>query len=222
MKRRILINLFAAILCFVSVLNASESATENAKLDFPRLAGRCLNFIMPVSAAEKSKTVLRITQPEDFYTTPEMLELFMQRATEILEFVPKGESFESWSKIFTIHGIVGARISAEQIAHIFTKKLAADTKRSLVVFSRKNNEACSNYADVSVAIQYVTQENKVEIIYLNYFSGPYDCSGFQYTEKLNSWLEPDKAKEKVAQIQAEFESTAKILEIDNDLLSPKS
>lgn len=221
-KRRILINLFAFIFCFVSVFNASGSAAENAKADFSHLSDLSLTFTLPVNVAVKPKTVLLITQPKGFYTTPEMLGLFSKRASEALAFVPKGESFEGWSKIFTLHSMVGGRISAEQVAHIFAKKLAAGTKRSLVVFSSKNNETFFNCSDVSVAIQYVTQENIVAIIYFNYFSGPYDCSGFQYTEKLNSWLEPDKAKEKVAQIQAEFKSAVKILQVDNDLLPPKS
>jgi hypothetical protein len=195
----------------MSTFIATEPAAEKNKERGTDYSQCAQTYLLPVNVSVKPGICLSIETPKDFFTLPEMLERFINKSESILEFIPRGETFENWSKIFTIQTLIGNRLSADRVADFLTQSLASGAKQSSVVeICKKNGPASSTYRSVSVAIQYISREDKVEFIFFNYFSGPYDCSGFQYTEKLDSWLEPKEAKEKASEMRAKFEKTAKI------------
>ena len=60
------------------------------------------------------------------------------------------------------------------------------------------------YNEASMLISYTSIENgRSELLFVKYYSGPYDASGLQYSIALNDVMTQDKAIEKIREFLAD-------------------
>lgn len=96
----------------------------------------------------------------------------------LIEFVPKGENGESWNEIITIHKLINRKIRASNLVTLSKISMLADLKHAKVI--EESSEELPGYQKASLFISYDLNGNR-EILGLEYFSGPFDCIGVQYT-----------------------------------------
>jgi hypothetical protein len=143
--------------------------------------------------------------PDGFYSpySNEQIFEFMGNGNSI-EYLPKGENFDNWSKIITIHLFTRSGANAENI----TQKVVDNISSAPIVMryelvGHKENKH-SSYTSSSKVLQYIQKNGRVEMLYMIYYSGPYDCSGVQYTKVLPSWLDGDAAKQEADKLEDEI------------------
>jgi len=152
---------------------------------------------MPINAAlsKGKKTHLVIKIPKGYKFLQDDLR------AEMLEFIPENdEDPYKWSEIITTYSLVGHRIKAKQCVQITTDCV----KRSSIInkIFNPSSEDLQKYSTSSVTISYKNNGRK-ELVYMKYFSGPFDCSGFQYAIAITDQMTEDDALEKIKKFEEE-------------------
>jgi len=160
--------------CFVLLgLSTLLTATPGHSSD---LDGYQINLSLPINATSTSKYNLSISVPKDYVALQDP-KTFADKNTPMIEFIPQGEFPNLRSKIFTPHKIIGSSISASKLTGLF-KTMFKQADPNLVILEDRVI-ANEGYEEAVLAMDY-THEGRKEVVYMHYYSGPYDTAGVQY------------------------------------------
>ncbi len=185
-----------AAIFFLSNYGVNYKSNRVTELkDFPK--DYQIELLLPVNvvksnAYNKSRVNLLVSVPKDFCSVSP-LSVVME--ANMAEFIPKiDKNVSSWSEIITTHKFIGKSLKASQVIDNLKRVLSRGDLSARVLES--NNNECGNYSESMLLMTY-TDKGRREIVYGNYYSGPYDCSGFQYAIALNQNMTEEKAKHKI-------------------------
>ncbi|MBA3954723.1 AbrB/MazE/SpoVT family DNA-binding domain-containing protein [Candidatus Dependentiae bacterium] len=150
-----------------SVLTDQDVKDPQVKYNLP------INCLLP----ERDRCNLTVTIPKEF-------RLLQEGA--LIEFIPKDDKNEDdWSRIITLQPLRGKKASAYIITSDL-KNLVSKIAKEVMVLEHTNQDLKA-YKKSTLLISY-TLNNKREILFAQYFSGPSDCAGCQYTVRLDNSL----------------------------------
>ena len=115
--------------------------------------------------------------------------------TGMIEFISKEDLTPyKWSEIITLNRFLGKQINASFLVDMLINQIKQECIRSHII-ARHNTEhqGCLS-SFFSMAYDY---DDRREIVYGAYYSGPYDCSGVQYAISLTDTMTEEKAKLKI-------------------------
>lgn len=112
----------------------------------------------------------------------------------ITQFIPKSETPQNWSQNITTSTCIGKKESAES-AIINLKKLFLTNDTSATVIREEYKK--ENGFSLASLIITCTLNNRREVLFAKYYSGPFDCSGFIYSVVLNDEINLDNALKKI-------------------------
>ena len=150
-------------------------------------------LLLPVNVLgrAKSRVNLRVAVPENFQFGDSQEGAQMQ----MLEFIPKTDKdINSWSEIITTFVKVGHRAKASKEVEFVKDRIKQGGLKPKLLES--DNKNCGNYSESSFLMSYGNGGRR-EVIFAKYCSGPFDCSGFQYTIALNKGMTEEQAKQKI-------------------------
>lgn len=140
-------------------------------------------FLLPINgSAPQGKCLnLSVEIPKGFRA------LSSQVNSTINEFIPQTDKdVYAWSQIITTQVIIGRGISAQYLVSSLKERIAQIPGTQVQVVHESKREY-TTYATATVIMAYTNvMQNRREIMLARYYSGPYDCSGFQYTIALSS------------------------------------
>ena len=149
-------------------------------------------MLLPINCIVKPKINLAVEIPSDFQS---YLPLDQMVKSSMNEFFPKKDkSINNWSEIITTKVYVGQRLTAKQVVDFIKNGILNDATASKVIKTQDNT--LKNYATSEFSMVY-TYQGKREVIFAKYYSGQYDCAGFQYTIRLTSNMSEDQALRKI-------------------------
>lgn len=163
-----------------------------SKLELP--AGYQFNFLLPINSLVPGKcTNLSVEIPRGFRA------LAQPENATIHEFIPVTDKNEqAWSRIITTQAFIGRGITASYLVEMGGKRLMQEPDAKIIYESAHD---CGSYTTATMIISYLnTKLDRQEIAFLRYYSGPYDCSGFQYTIAVTA----HKTEESVVQELKDF------------------
>lgn len=187
--------IFTVIALFVTFCGFTEE-TPNQLFDKTKSSDYAETFLLPIDHSNKPKTTLVVNIPVGFkpvQTLAEFTKGFM------IEYIPQNEVVDHWSEIITVHKFIGMKISATTLVNEVKKQLLLNAKDSKVL-QNINKGPTKSY----LLMQY-THEGVQEILSANYFSGPYDCAGVQYTIRVSPQMSRDAALKKIEGFQKTVE-----------------
>lgn len=226
MKKKFLI-IFTAFLIPFANLEAVEmdlklSHSKSAKINVPETA-----FSLPVDVSKPKKRLytLAVNLPRDFKAIDQSMlksgdlpaiEFGRRADLTMMEFIPKKESVNNFSEIITLNKWAGSKIRAGAFTKEIIKGLKKKVKVSILkeeISGKKHPAKWSlvNLKDLNSAPKEVTHLNfpvvsyivkyklngQQEILGMKYVSGPHDCSGLQYTIKLDGTISEESAVKKI-------------------------
>lgn len=177
MEKSIKSILFVALL---SVIISNCAFKGSTKKTLQAQQSLTANISMPINATlpEKERIHLAIDIPHGYKCLQDNLNNAM------LEFVPATDlDAYTWSEIITTMVYGGKRIQAKQfVTSIKNYVLQIDPTAKVLeeIFAEE-----TGYTSAQLKIKYKFN-NRIEIMHAHYFSGPYDCSGFQYSIALSN------------------------------------
>lgn len=199
-KRQIYSLFFLSIVFFLS--SCAESKNENKETNDKWATAKqedlekALNIDMrlPINFVKKPEITVSINIPGNFRP---FLSLDQMNKSPMNEFFPKKDkSIDSWSELITTQAYLGNKVSAEQITDglvdIFSKA-ARDVK-----IINRDQKVSKDYA-MSEFLMSFSHQGKRRVCFGRYYSGPYDCSGFQYAIQLVDGLTQEEAIKKINQ-----------------------
>lgn len=133
-------------------------------------------FALPVNWSTTPKYAMVVTIPRGFKSLQPVSSL--ASSADSLEFIPEKDDEKNWTEIITIFKYVGKNISAIKFIADFKKSMLDKVKDGKVWF--ESNTTKPSYEQSTLGLLY-NLENKHEVMGALYYSGPYDCSGVQYT-----------------------------------------
>lgn len=146
---------------------------------------------MPVNHLLTSKKVVDmvVNIPESFKKLSEI----MSSNGAKLEFILRTDADpKQWSELITAHMIIGQKVSAakllQEIRSIFVDKYKGNVLEAAT-------EPGDSYTSRKLAIVY-SINNRRELLYAQYASGPSDCTGVQYAIALNAQIDLAQALSK--------------------------
>jgi hypothetical protein len=133
-----------------------------------------LSLLLPINHLIDNKVSLSIKIDKSYKPLGQLPAKFM-------EFIPKNESENNWSEIFTVQTLVGVRTSASD----FLGKLkgAMQDKAKTFKLLKEDSKELKSYTMSSFGAAYETGGRK-EVVYMRYYSGPADLCGVQYAKVL--------------------------------------
>ncbi len=140
--------------------------------------GKCINLSLEVPRGFRS-----LPQPEN---------------ATMYEFIPETDKDANvWSQIIVPQAFVGRGITAQYQTKLVKAGLMqrSDTNGKVLFESAHD---CGTYTTATLIISYTNPlQNRREVTLARYYSGPYDCSGFQYTIALSAQRSEEDAVEKL-------------------------
>ena len=118
----------------------------------------------------------------------------MKQNSNIIEFIPKNEKEDQWSEIITIVKYIGKSFTAEKVSNALKNSIVSDLKNATVWLDTVSGG--SSYHHTSLGVNYELQDKK-EILMAEYYAGPYDCIGVQFTIRPDSKLSQEEAVKKI-------------------------
>ncbi len=149
-------------------------------------------MLLPINGMVRPRISLAVEIPLNFCShlpVEEMLNSTMN------EFFPKADKdINSWSEIITTNRYAGQRFAAKDVANFIRNGIERDAREIKLIDTQEKTFA--NYSTSEFTMAY-TYQGKREVIFAKYFSGPYDCSGYQYTIRLLGNLSETGALNKI-------------------------
>ena len=170
-----------------------------------------LTYSLPVNAASTPRWHLVVSPPEGFYTLSDYVQGILKNG--LIEFIPEGESFDDWSKIFMVSLFLGKGLSADKVTSSFQKMIEGMGVNKMTLI-QKDGKKEKDYSWSRLVTQYETINGQVEMVYIEFYSGPFDCSGIQYVQKLDRWLNKKEAEHQARVIQEMMENSRFMLSDD--------
>jgi len=177
--------------CFIG--HANETVT------LQNVAQGALSMLLPINAALPAgkRANLLVEVPQGFKCLQSNL------MSPVLEFIPKDENdLFKWSETISTQIFLGRRSQSKVIIDLIKNKFFQKTKNVQVL--EISSEDHGTYNEASMLISYTSIENgRSELLFVKYYSGPYDASGLQYSIALNDVMTQDKAIEKIREFLAD-------------------
>ena len=111
----------------------------------------------------------------------------------LIEFIPASEKIQNYSEIISVMNYKGQRIAAGQFTEHLKKAISSQANFSVLLNEKKDKK---DYQEALLIMKYRCQ-GRDEVLGMRYLSGPYDCSGVQYTIRLNQAMNEQQAVEKI-------------------------
>jgi hypothetical protein len=162
-------------------------------------ASETLKFELPINWTSDPKINLEVSIPETFHSLQPMDQW---KDAELIEFVPNGEEGENWSEIITINKYIGDKIDASTFVSLLKDQLLKKIENGKVLEESSTRE--ENYTKATLSLSY-DEKGGHEILSLQYFSGPFDCVGLQYT------IRSARDQEALEKIQNYFKMNTKVV-----------
>ena len=192
--------LFTLVFFFFLTSCSQQLSSETNTSHFVPLASKPLEKKIDLSQYESDRFILTLPidemsnpqihfifeSPEGFHTPITYLEAFLSGRSTILEYIPEGETLDNWSEIITVNLLKGRGIQAKLFTDALVKGLSSQVKDYRVFQLNVVKEGVVETSEV--AMMYRLFDDSVEVLYMGYFSGAYDCSGVQYSIKFPYWL----------------------------------
>ena len=153
---------------------------------------------LPINAVVSPKIFLSIHIPHTFRMVGDDWSAHMN------EYIPKSDAGpDAWSEIITTQIYLGQKWSARKVADAIMnsiKSAGAGSDGSPVATLEDSAEDNKDYSMASFALLYTNHKidhKREEVVFAKYYSGPYDCIGFQYAIALSPEMTQAKAMEKI-------------------------
>lgn len=141
---------------------------------------KVITLLLPINVASKEGTRLnlRVSIPNDYKVLGHE-HSFMN--TSMAEFIPVTDDKDAWSRIITTHAVIGVCVAAQEM-HTSLKNLFVNKNVGFQIIREKftKNSRCES---AQLLAKYI-DHGRNEILYSYYLSGPFDCSGYQYSVAL--------------------------------------
>ncbi len=181
------LNIINPLLLLASCSSPKETNSKNIESDFKNKSFNVqdtmdhnITLLYPINAMLRvgERLNLKVDISKDFHV------IEGNPMGDYVEFVPKTETKTCWTQNITLQTLVGNRISAKQAVERVKQIFSNDFSYTKVL-----EESVNHFDTYSHAYAYVLYSNGSEqaIVLINYYSGPFDCSGMQYSiEILNN------------------------------------
>lgn len=150
-----------------------------------------LTLLLPINHIIDPHITLRIKIPSTFHADVPLPELMRQSMNE---FVPNNEDVNHWTEIITTNLYVGMGASAQGVAGMIKNGVCTVGRNARII--EEVQQDFNGYSLSKFTIAYDTA-GRHKIIFGQYYSGPYDCSGFQYTIALGAHMTEQEALRKI-------------------------
>lgn len=189
MKKNIIL-VFCALLFvqLTTLLQAEDELTikDNEDIQF--------TFSLPVNATLplEKRIHLSVTIPKGFKSLQPVKDVPNRTFNEFA--LTTSSNPYAWDEIITTQTMIDKRVSAKA----FVKSLSADitsAEPSTRIISKSDINK-KGYQESTIIMSY-THMGRKEVMFARYLSGPYDCSGFQYTIALSDKMSEAAAIEKI-------------------------
>jgi len=171
--KSLFVKIFILTVCLGQALFGLDLTEEQIGYQ-EELLGYQWNFSLPVNWTGGSRDNLHVTIPRGYRP-------LQSEWRTILEFVPENEDGDNWSEIITVTKYIGKRLSATDVTSLIAEGIINQAKDSQILLN--SNEDTGRIKKSRLGIMYTYQGRK-ELILMNYFSGPLDCVGVQYTVRI--------------------------------------
>lgn len=159
------ITLLSAVLLSTSLFAANDLVLND----------KDIKFSLPIDWTGKDQVNLMVKIPDGFVSIQPMEQW---SDASMIEFIPSGEDKDNWTQIVTVHKFLNKGISAKDLSKGIAEYISKQSKDYKVI---KNMDPSPNgYVSSGKLISYNFQ-GKNEVLGYNYYSGPVDCVGIQYT-----------------------------------------
>lgn len=150
-------------------------------------------FILPIDWTTPYKYDLVVSIPEGFRSL-QSIEDMLKESTSLIEFIPKDEEDDSWTQIITVNRFIGKKITAEYFSNFLKNSMLAKVSNGKVWLDTATDHAAYHQTTLGLTYDFL---GKHEVMGAQYYSGPYDCAGVQYTIRPGSTLSDKQAIEKI-------------------------
>ena len=142
-------------------------------------------------AASRTRVNLAVEIPADFVAVSPVI----RSADEsVSEFIPKTDKdLHSWTEIITVSKLIGRGLNASYMTEQQKYFLSRQGSPKILEHRNRTHET---HIESFLLIRYFNKGNHI-IAGMKFCSGPYDCSGCQYTIVLNEDTSEEKAREKI-------------------------
>jgi hypothetical protein len=149
-------------------------------------------FSLPINAAVNNgqRSHLIVLIPDNFKLITDKKNM----PANMLEFIPKTENdYYRWGEIITISTYLDKRINAVQAVSNLKQFFLKDPTTQII---EEHSDYHETYQEASFIMTYI-EKNRKEVAFVEYFSGPYDCAGAQYSIALDDSMELEEAITKI-------------------------
>lgn len=148
-----------------------------------------VTFILPITTTSSFRIYFSITIPEGFTRINDKIHPVMN------EFIPKTDTDPfAWSEIITTELLRGSFFEATKETEAIIKVIRSNDPTAKIV--DRASTKYGDYTESSVLISYINGKRR-EVVYAHHFSGPCDCSGFQYAISLQGTMTLEQAQKKI-------------------------
>jgi len=153
------------------------------------------SLLLPVNHlnGQGERISLKITTPKGYKPLQNPMDLGSK--SNILELIPKNDTDPyKWSEIITINLIRGKGITAEQMVESLAQGIKSQALELKVLST--DHKDMGLYQVATTLIRYKTQQRE-EILFAKYVSGPADLSGIQYALPIDAQQTEAEARKKI-------------------------
>ena len=128
----------------------------------------------------RNQTVTFVSEISDQYKVVDNPPSSISTAT-FLEYIPKNDSSNNWTSIITLQSMPKMGLKASE----FVKKIKYNMIKSASSHQilQSDDLNTGSYMFSSITLVYVFNRRR-EVICAQYYSGPMDCCGIQYTRRI--------------------------------------
>ncbi len=162
---KILQNLSFVPIFLSSLLCAIETAPHKVTL------------LMPINWTIQEHHNLAISIPEGFQSL-QPLDQFGDAKSTLIEFIPDNETANDWNRSITVSKYIGSKLSASRIADALKTQISKQARNVRVL---EYNVTKGQFFEKAIFALSYDYHAKHEVIAGQYFSGPCDLTGVQYT-----------------------------------------
>jgi hypothetical protein len=146
-------------------------------------------FSLPVNATISPKVIARITIPNNFRP---LQDISVITKGQILEFIPISDTDEyNWTEIITVQLLLGKHIRAQDFTKLLKKNISKHGSNAEVLADRLDKTR--SHSSSTLIMKYSINK-RYEILIAKYISGPYDCTGIQYSVLISKDVFEDEVK----------------------------
>lgn len=161
-------------------LIVSNCAFRKQSKDTPSVSNLTANISMPINVTPPAgdRIHLSVDIPQGYKCLQPTLNSAM------LEFVPASDlDNPTWSEIITTMVYGGKKIQAKQFVNSIKNYVLQIDPSAKIIEENAQEEKAHIVATLKIKYKF---NNRIEIMHAQYFSGPYDCSGYQYSIALSN------------------------------------